>query len=655
MRHNKAKKTSMAETWRWVYLAVMLASLTIRAQATDRDSLWHLTTGGDQAQRAEAYLALANSYFRIDYDSVIWLAKKAAQNILSEDEMGKAEVWKLIARSKWNLGQYDSAVVYNTRALDSYTMSQDTLEIAISWIRIGGSWLAKTEYDSAASAYFRALELLEEIGDRREIGVVQMELGVLYGRLKDHRKSLKHYQLGLQSALAFQDSMLVINSLNNMGTLFSRQNKIDSSILLYKQALLFIRPGMTRHKAVIYSNLASQYVAKEDFHEALIYFQQSEETFNHSSNKLGVQSLYLSWAKALMDQKKYGEALSMANKALEYAEEFSAAEDVMEAFEMMKNIYSKQRNYRKAFYYFERYDSLGKVIRNRDMQETLEELQLKYNQEKNEKQLADLTIRAQQDKLDAQRIRIRLVGLASALLLLLGGVVLLFLLLKKNRNHTAMLNDKNMAISSALTHNKYLLKEIHHRVKNNLQIISSLLDIQAREISDQVATEALRESSRRVESISRVHQVLYEDSQDTINMAHFVTEMTEHLHYTYSRPDSADSFEIRGGNFQINRQIMIYVGMILNEVLSNAFKHGLPDSEDGRLLITLDKLQELVKVAVCDNGPGFGNEKDHTNDSLGMELIDMFAKKLEATYGWHYDDGTVFSISFVNIRQGDKS
>ncbi len=204
---------------------------------------------------------------------------------------------------------------------------------------------------------------------------------------------------------------------------------------------------------------------------------------------------------------------------------------------------------------------------------------------------------------------------------------------------------------AALEERDVMLKEIHHRVKNNLQIISSLLDLQANAINDAWLKEALNQSQNRVQSMARIHEQLY-TSKDLvrIDMNSYIRKLLQDLMESYDQYDIICDVDIQTDLF--NLDYAIPVGLLINELVSNSLKHAFPaewrgrGQEDKKINISLRKSQGDYHLTVRDNGIGspFG-EKDDGN-TLGFRLITMIIRQLEGTLETNYMDGMQNIIKF---------
>jgi two-component sensor histidine kinase len=208
-------------------------------------------------------------------------------------------------------------------------------------------------------------------------------------------------------------------------------------------------------------------------------------------------------------------------------------------------------------------------------------------------------------------------------------------------------------IKTSLEEKEVLLKEIHHRVKNNLQVISSLLYLQSKSIEDERTVEILKESQNRVRSMALIHQRLYQSRDlSKIDFAEYVRSLAAHLFRSYG----VDSGLIRL-NIDITRVFLgidtaVPCGLILNELISNSLKYAFPQGRSGEISVEFRQgsLGQCT-LMVRDNGVGLAEELDLQNaESLGLQLVNSLVDQLEGTIELDRDGGTAFRIVFIEQK-----
>lgn len=211
-----------------------------------------------------------------------------------------------------------------------------------------------------------------------------------------------------------------------------------------------------------------------------------------------------------------------------------------------------------------------------------------------------------------------------------------------------MLGEELKSSVVSLREKEQLLREIHHRVKNNLQIISSLLSLQTHNVKDENFLALIRESRNRIKSMALVHEMLYATSNlSEIRLKKYIVNLSESIYDSYRRPGASIEFKYEideGVHFDIDR--MIPLGLIINEIISNSLKYAFPGNK-GIISVSLASNRRRYALTVADNGKGlparFAVKKDA---NLGMQLIYMLAEQLNGKATLLRKKGTAYKIEF---------
>lgn len=201
-------------------------------------------------------------------------------------------------------------------------------------------------------------------------------------------------------------------------------------------------------------------------------------------------------------------------------------------------------------------------------------------------------------------------------------------------------------ITESLKEKEVLLMEIHHRVKNNMQVISSLLNLQSRYVIDERDRQLFSDSQNRVRSMALVHEKLYQsDDLARIDFADYITKLTQQLISSYGM--HGISITVQAANMFLTIEQAIPCALIVNELVSNALKYAFPDGQRGTIEIHFSKENDYYRLIVQDNGIGMPHdfETEHT-DSLGLELVSILTKQLQGTIEREETEGTRYSITF---------
>lgn len=213
-----------------------------------------------------------------------------------------------------------------------------------------------------------------------------------------------------------------------------------------------------------------------------------------------------------------------------------------------------------------------------------------------------------------------------------------------------MLGEELKHSEFSLREKEQLLKEVHHRVKNNLQIVSSLLNLQSENITDEKYLGLIKESQNRINSMALVHEMLYKSKDlSKIELKQYIEKLCSSVNMSYSSPDKEIIFDyaIESGVF-LEIDMMIPIGLMLNEILSNSYKYAFPEKKKGTISIKLNQNKGRIKMEVFDNGIGLKKNFDiKKTGSLGMQLVQMLGDQIDAGVSVSSDNGTHYEISFA--------
>jgi PAS domain S-box-containing protein len=223
------------------------------------------------------------------------------------------------------------------------------------------------------------------------------------------------------------------------------------------------------------------------------------------------------------------------------------------------------------------------------------------------------------------------------------------------------ITERKMAedrLQASLQEKEVLLKEVHHRVKNNMQVISSLLNLQSRHIQDPKVFEMFKESQRRIRSMALIHERLYQSSDFArIEFSEYLRNLASHLFHSYQVDASRVQLKIEAEKVHLNINTAIPCGLIVNELVSNALKHGFPEGRKGQLDIDLRRVAgDGYVLRVRDDGVGFPEGLDfRKTETLGMQIVSTLISQIDASIDLVRDKGTEFTIHFQEITYGQRT
>ena len=211
-------------------------------------------------------------------------------------------------------------------------------------------------------------------------------------------------------------------------------------------------------------------------------------------------------------------------------------------------------------------------------------------------------------------------------------------------------------IQDSLHEKEILLQEIHHRVKNNMQIISSLLSIQTRYVDDEESINILKESQNRVKSLAMIHEKLYKSHNfNKIHLLDYIESLVWDLFYSYAIEKGRIKPILDIDDIELNIETSVPCGLIITELVSNSLKYAFPDHREGELEVSLKVIDNYYELTISDNGVGIPEDIDFFNtDSLGLQLVNSLTDQIDGEIYFDRSNGTKFTITFKELVYKDR-
>jgi two-component sensor histidine kinase len=206
-------------------------------------------------------------------------------------------------------------------------------------------------------------------------------------------------------------------------------------------------------------------------------------------------------------------------------------------------------------------------------------------------------------------------------------------------------------VIESLHEKEVLLKEVHHRVKNNMQIISSLLNLQINYVDEEEAVNVLKESQNRVKSMAMIHEKLYmSDDLVHINFVDYIQSLVKNLFYSYNIEETQIKPILEIENVSLNMETAVPCGLIISELVSNSLKYAFPNDLKGEILVSLKSVDDRYELIISDNGVGLPEEIDFNNlETLGLLLVNNLTEQIDGELTIKRSPGTEFKIIFKEL------
>ncbi|HEY6901344.1 MAG TPA: sensor histidine kinase, partial [Puia sp.] len=333
---------------------------------------------------------------------------------------------------------------------------------------------------------------------------------------------------------------------------------------------------------------------------------------------------------------------------------------VKEDYYLKFRLDTAQGNYKLATEHLLKYQMLNDSLFTETASRQMKQLEVEYETEKNRNEIRirdqDIMVLNQKNQLQQSSLeRTRLVknftiGAAIFFFIIIG---LLYRQYHIKQQSSKVIIEKNEQLQHLVSEKDWLVKEIHHRVKNNFHVVASLLEIQSSYLKNKEALSAIKESQHRIHSMSIIHQKLYQsETLSTIHMPEYIYELVEYLRESYAiRDDVVFTLDIE--NMELNHAVAISVGLILNEAITNAIKYAFVSGK-GKIAISLNHISEgWMLLSVADNGRGLPADfKSKFGATMGMELLQGLTDDMGGSFSIETNGGTHIKIIFSDNTRG---
>jgi two-component system, sensor histidine kinase PdtaS len=356
-----------------------------------------------------------------------------------------------------------------------------------------------------------------------------------------------------------------------------------------------------------------------------------------------------------VNTKQYDKAKFYLNKILDLPPGSVPPISLMRIHHMQFIVDSASGNYISAIRQYEMHKKLSDSVFNGAKDKQIAELQIKYNSEKKDQSITTLQMKSQNQAAELQKVNMqRDITIAG----IMGLIIITGLAYNgyrnKQRSNTALrikqieINEQNISLQHLLKEKEWLLKEVHHRVKNNLQIIISLLNTQTDFLDNPSALHAIQDSRERMQAIALIHQKLYQQDHSTlINMHSYIHELISYLISSFNNTGRI-YFDLDIDEINLDVSQAVPLGLILNEAITNAVKYAFPKGGHGTISVLLNREGTRdVHLQIADNGVGFPRNIDLSGKtSLGIQLMKLFAEQLEGSIRLQSKHGVEISLHF---------
>ncbi len=630
-------------------------SFTAQSQFAEKDSLLQvINSSAPDSVKSDALNEFAFFMFDYNVDSSIILANLAREKAVKAGNVRQqARAIKNIGISYDIKGKTDSAILFLNEALALAKQNSLHPSQANILTDIANAWYAAGSYELALRNHFEALQLREGYKAWKEISQSYNNIALVYRSRKDFVNALRYNQLSLAIKKELYNKQGIINSSINIGSCYQYMGKYDSAIYFANEVIkqAFVPQDVHEGKA----NLASALLGKKKLAEAEKIVTDLFPQLDMEEEQAAYISCHQVFGAIALTKNKPDEAIDWFAKGAAYARRFNDREYIAAFYKSIADAYAAKNDFGNAFRYNKLHEALKDSLLNEENSRQINEMNAVYEKDKQQQRIGELTTKVSttEEKAEKNRQLRNFFLLSSVFLLVLAGFA--FYAYRINKKKNALLAMQQQEIQQALNEKEVLMREIHHRVKNNLQVVTSLLNLQSHYIDDEKAYSAVQAGRNRVQSMALIHQFLYREVSNltSLRIKDYISELLTYIEDSNEKDSVSIILQQSIDDVELDIDTVVPLGLIINELVTNAYKYAFAGRSSGMIRVSFTRQPDTngYLLRVADDGIGMQQELTlQKSRSFGYRMIRAFTEKLEGKLTFNIENGTVVSLFIPAIK-----
>lgn len=651
-------------------------------------SLYYTNTALDLAYKVnynqgvgEALLFRSNLlYEREEYAKGLIDAKKALE--VFGDEIKPKEYivgHNQVSINYWALSQWDSAKYYGELCANKCREEKDSSSLSIITYNLGLVCQDQDSIEQALYYFSRATEISKSIQDSIGLQHIYSSIGLAFRDLGDYEGAVEYFFKSLE--IYKTDSYQKAYTLRNIGSIYSRLKKFDLSREFCKKALVICDsfPIRTQSiRAIILSDLGLNAISQDSLdiagdylyesfrqkrdigtpssissghhnlghflskkgrdEEAIIQFEKAYNIHNENKEHEKMSRDLINIGSCYTNIKDYVKAEINLLKGLKYAKKVESLELIVDGYNELQTLYCNKKEFEQAYeyqgLYLEYKDSLFK------QEKTYSIIAANTKFETREKEVLNIQLEREKELVTEQLSLQKQINV----LVIIGVLVLSSLI--------ALLFFRTKQLKKQKNTTQILLKEVQHRVKNNLQLILSLLEGQSRQLKDEGIKTVFRDTESRIQAMALIHQKLLKEESNltAVNIKEHIEMLVENLRFSFKNYRLIN-IDIQCDDVVLDVETALPLSLIINEITTNAMKHAFLDQPSPLINISLAMNNDELKLVIEDNGKGIPDEVDiFTGKSYGMQIVNDLTLQLKGAIDIVRKPSTRFEVTTKHFK-----
>ena len=626
-------------------------------------------------------------YFRktYSYDAAIENFQRAL-NIYRELKLDYdiANIYDNIGHIYWSMGDFPNTLDYYSRSLGIFIALNEPKRQSASYNNLGSVYFRLGMYDESMEYFLNSLTIREEMNDSL-IHSTLNNIGNIYVRLNDYEKALEMYQRSLEYKR--KGNLETQSTLNNIGNVYLNLDEYDYALRYLSEALIINEENEDEQRiSASLNNIAIVYEEEGKIDEALLIYQKALAIKQKIGDNYGYANTSKNLGSIYLMKKNYKQAEFHLKESLEIAKKINARDIIKNVYDLMSKYYSETKDYQKAYLFKNYFSNLRDSLFNEEVNDKIAQYKANFTIEQTLREKELLIKDNQIYKFQVEKDRSYRLILFLILLLLIMIAILLFFNNNKKKKINKLLTGVNEKLEdevavrtselvssnedlrqevsarketsdklkSLLNEKEIMLKEIQHRVKNNLQIISSIMNIQSRSSKSEDSIEMFKNIQNRIISMSLVQEQLYSSGDlALVDFNNYVSSLITNLFGAFGIRTANIKSIININDIHLNINTAIPCGLLINEIVTNSIKHGFNENKKGEIYINMKEDEDdYLHLEISDNGDGLPDGIDYKKpESTGMELIRIMILQLSAKVELIKENGVAYKLKFRKLKK----
>ena len=558
---------------------ILLPASQLLAQGLNNDSLYQLLSHTtDDSVRAQILIDLdpKDPFQTIEY------AREAHEIFTDINHLpGIIAAANKIGYNYWKLGNFNEAIDYYNDALRIASEIGETSWIARISNNLGAVYWGLSDYNKALELYQQALSIRTRENDKRGMSLILNNIGLIYQMWQLFDQALENHENALNLAESLEDKFTMAYSWHNIGLCYQSEKKYDEAIDVFIKAYhLYLDSGSVGGAtSLALRSVGDIYFEKHDYDTALDYYYRSLRDAQSESSIFRATYSQYSIGKTYSLLEVFDSAAHYIDLSLKTAEEMGYNDLLRDNYLLMSDMHEKKRKYDSALDYYKMAMAVNDSIFNKDKVAKFNELQIRYNLEKKEQENELLRKNMEIQSLQMRRDRLYQTGLITGLVIILFVSFYISYQSNKLRKTNTILEKQNNEILKINKEKELILKEVHHRIKNNMNTMKSLLALQSKSMSEPTAVSALTDAKNRLHSMGLLYDKLYR-YPDTQNLAipEYFEPLIDEIVSVFPHGDKI-RVEKKLDDIKLDVKTLSALGIIVTELITNAMKYAFTDGQ----------------------------------------------------------------------------